>query len=226
MTCALRAVLFLCFAVPPILAQDSFDSGLFLAINQRLEPGKTGFVEILDYTSLPTFGAVSPGFLLTGILSNNSETVRAGVLTGVGQVAALGVTLVLKDLVGRPRPYEALPGVRTKHVWSAGGSSFPSGHVSQAFAIATTLSLQYRTAAITLPLYLWATAIGYGRIYLGLHYPSDVLGGMLVGMAAGFLAWSIRGDLHRIADKIVSPDPALQTGGGFTRVFLVQIPLR
>jgi len=223
---ALRAVLLLSFAASPVLAQDGFDSSLFRAINQRLELGKVGFVEILDYSSLPSFGAVSPGFILTGILSENSETVRAGILTGAGQVVALGITVVIKELVRRPRPYQVLPGAKTKHVWSAGGSSFPSGHASQAFAIATTLSLHYHTAAITIPLYLWATAIGYGRIYLGLHYPSDILGGMLIGTAAGFLAWSIRRDLDGISDKIVPPDPVLQAHGGFARVLLLQVPLR
>jgi membrane-associated phospholipid phosphatase len=54
------------------------------------------------------------------------------------------------------------------------GLSFPSQHTSFAFATATALSLQYRKWWVVVPAYTWAAMVGYSRLYLGQHYPSDV----------------------------------------------------
>lgn len=208
----------------PVSAQNDLDTRLFLSINSRQDPSGTGIVEILDLSSIPAFAAVPTGFVLVGYAAQSPKTVRAGVLSGVGQASALGFTILLKALTDRPRPFEALPAVNVKHRWSAVGGSFPSGHASQAYAIATALSLHYRSAAVTIPLFIWATAIGYGRVYLGLHYPSDVLGGMLIGSAAGFLAWGLRAELAGLSDKIVSPMEAPDGMGG-VNLLEIQIPL-
>ena len=60
-------------------------------------------------------------------------------------------------------------------------SSFPSGHATGAFALATAFSHSY--PKITIPAYLGAAAIGLSRVYLGRHYPADVLAGALIGYA-------------------------------------------
>jgi len=59
--------------------------------------------------------------------------------------------------------------------------SFPSGHAATSFACATTLALAFPRLAA--PLYLLAAAIAYSRVYVGVHYPLDVLGGAVLGIA-------------------------------------------
>jgi undecaprenyl-diphosphatase len=66
--------------------------------------------------------------------------------------------------------------------------SFPSGHAATSFACATTLALAFPRLAA--PLYLLAAAIAYSRVYVGVHYPLDVLGGAVLGIAVAIaLRW-------------------------------------
>ncbi|HEX7485248.1 MAG TPA: phosphatase PAP2 family protein [Vicinamibacterales bacterium] len=94
---------------------------------------------------------------------------------------------VLKPLVHRPRPWTSIEAFQAVGAQPA-GYSFPSGHAATAAAGAYMLASTWPAARVG----LWALAIGIScsRIYLGVHYPSDVLAGLLIGWA---VAWVIRG---------------------------------
>ena len=100
--------------------------------------------------------------------------------------SALVCNALLKNLVERARPFDKIPGlqflIRKPHDFS-----FPSGHTSSSFAVATVF-------LATLPLWFGLTALGiaaviaFSRMYLGVHYPSDVLCGMVLGILFGLAA--------------------------------------
>ncbi len=96
------------------------------------------------------------------------------------------VNLVLKNLVARTRPYEVIDGL-TILVEKVPDFSFPSGHTGSSFAIAVvifmTMPRRYGVTAIIL-----ATLMGLSRLYVGVHYPSDVVAGALVGIITAMAA--------------------------------------
>ena len=92
---------------------------------------------------------------------------------------ALIVTSALSLLIRRVRPYLASVGVALL-IPPPFNTSFPSGHTATAFAIAGALSLaDWRVGAMA---YLIAVLTAFGRVAVGVHYPSDILGGILVGL--------------------------------------------
>jgi undecaprenyl-diphosphatase len=90
---------------------------------------------------------------------------------------------VLKQRIRRDRPCEVVSGVH-KRISPSDQFSFPSGHTAAAFIIATLLSHFFPTLLI--PVCLWAFLVGVSRIYLGVHYPTDILAGFVIGILCAF----------------------------------------
>lgn len=90
---------------------------------------------------------------------------------------------IIKPLVGRIRPCHELEGVRLL-VGCGSGLSFPSSHAVNSFTVATLISRFYKKYSIYL--FLFAFLVSFSRIYVGVHYPSDVVAGMIIGAIVGF----------------------------------------
>ena len=111
--------------------------------------------------------------------------------------SAIAVAESLKPIVNRTRPAYAYPNEIFANSASH-GSSFPSGHATLAFSTAATLALEYKKWYIVLPVYLWAGSVGYSRLYLGKHYPSDVLAGAAIGIGGAYLSHWLSKKLFKI----------------------------
>jgi len=91
----------------------------------------------------------------------------------------------LKEVTNRARPYLIHAEARVIG-WRAPGRSFPSGHTSQAFFLMTLLDFQlHAELPLTIALFGTAVAVGITRMYVGAHFPRDVVGGCILGMAWG-----------------------------------------
>jgi membrane-associated phospholipid phosphatase len=100
------------------------------------------------------------------------------------------LTYSMKHLIRRPRPYTSYPDKITPYETET-SLSFPSGHTSIAFTTATALSLKYPKWYVIAPSYFWACSVGYSRMNLGAHYPSDVLAGALLGVGSAYLTYKM-----------------------------------
>jgi undecaprenyl-diphosphatase len=91
---------------------------------------------------------------------------------------------VLKNTLQRPRPPEAIPSFHSV-VIASDRFSFPSGHTAAAFLLASNTVLHY--GAIGSPLYVWACCVGLSRVALGVHFPTDIIAGMVLGTSIACL---------------------------------------
>lgn len=156
------------------------------------------FDDILNSISfITTF--VSTGLLLTILfisLRRKSKPLRIVFykMLAVLMVAAI-MSLTLKSLIFRERPFVTYPDIEKLSV--AGNSSFPSGHTLEAFAIAVAFSILVPKKKFIIPVFLWASVVAYSRMALGVHYPGDVLGGLIIGSFIGWLMpWLIKKYYH------------------------------
>jgi undecaprenyl-diphosphatase len=125
------------------------------------------------------------------------ETGRKVAIVGLAALFISNVAVVLlKYLVAEPRPFLTLPNVELL-VSENEIYSFPSGHTASSFAAATVFGLKYRlnlkgkTFRLIYPLLAFAAVIGFSRIYIGVHYPLDVVFGAAVGIISALLVLKI-----------------------------------
>ncbi len=165
---------------------QNFDINLLKSIN----PQNPKSIIMRGFTSsaYPIGLAVPLTQLITGYATKDKGLQYKGWET-VGSLAATVVVAEgLKYAINRQRPYVTYPGAVFPYDASETGQSFPSGHTSIAFATATSLSLEYKKWYVVVPAYLWAAGVGYSRLYLGEHYPTDVLAGAVVGAGSAWLS--------------------------------------
>jgi undecaprenyl-diphosphatase len=192
-------------------ASDAFDSAIIEGVRNPATSNALGFLGSL--TEPGSTGAVAIVAVLTFALGAAIGPWRHGLIGALTiGAAALGVELV-KAGVARARP-DALEPIIVEH-----GFSFPSGHATLSMVAYGVLAVLIsrsrlpqgvRTAAIV-GLALLVVAIGVSRIWLGVHYPTDVLAGWTAGWVIVLLyAWFTRGVSREPAEAAADADPAAQ----------------
>jgi membrane-associated phospholipid phosphatase len=188
-------VLILLFTGQWGIAQNA-DINLLKKINGNGTAFKDNYFEIQSGSLYPVTAAVPLGQFTTGLIKKDKR-LKKEALWSVGTfVANIAVTRIIKYSFNRKRPFETWSFI-VKRNNVPNGKSFPSGHASSSFCTATWLALSYKKWYVAVPAYLWAGGVSYARMYLGVHYPSDVLTGALIGSGIAWAGYEVKKKLER-----------------------------
>ena len=147
---------------------------------------------VLD-TVMPAVTALGSGatlwLALAAVLLLRPQT---WMLLGALALETVCCNLLLKPLVARPRPFALEPGIQLL-IAPPGDFSFPSGHTAAGFAAVS--ALYFGKSRLWLPALAAAVLIAFSRLYLYVHYPSDVLAGAVLGVACG---WAVQAAAERM----------------------------
>ena len=162
----------------------SLDNNILLYLQENIRN------PVLDALLIPFTLSNNSGivcFIIIALFLYFKKLRKVGILMGVSLAIEFIINnVVIKNWVARIRPYEMIDGL-TLLVGKAADYSFPSGHTGSAFALAVVVFMvmpwKYGVIALTL-----ASLMGFSRLYVGIHYPSDVLGGMVLGVITSIIS--------------------------------------
>lgn len=164
---------------------QSIDGSILLFIQNHLRFDWLNPV-LMFYTSTGNYGLI--WIMASILLLCFPKTRKAGVLALAAMLLGLLLNnLVLKNLIARPRPWLTMEGL-IPLMEPPDPNSFPSGHTCSSFAAAGIWLRTLPRRFMGLTALCAAALMGYSRLYVGVHYPSDVLAGMCVGL---FCAWAV-----------------------------------
>ena len=198
----LKIVVMAMLLLPVVGVAQSLDAKWLHAVNTNTTPFLNSYSSVMS-TSVPYVSAGLPVvFLTVGYLANDENLVSAGICSLASLALSTAFTYELKYSIGRKRPYDKYPGYIDPRGGRVGDPSFPSMHTSMAFNTVTALTLQYPKWYVAVPSYLWAGSVAYARMNEGVHYPTDVIGGALVGAGCAYLTYKLNKWLNKPFSKI------------------------
>ena len=184
----------LSFALPaPVFGQNAMqrlDDKILINLSNHRNEERTGFFMFLSKHNDVVNVGVPVALLAGGVIANDKEMRQNALYVASASAVNVLATLFLKKVIKRPRPFNGL--VKINAVYQPSHYSFPSGHTSTAFTTATALSHAYPKWYVIAPAYLWAGSVSFSRLYLGVHYPTDVAAGALLGTGSAFSMGFIR----------------------------------
>ena len=186
----------------------SFDLSVF----EWIQGIQNGFLDAV-MVGITTTGNAGAIFIVLGfVLLFTKKYRKAGLAVLVALIVMLLCNdLFLKEFFARVRPFNLFESNPEKYaewgtkyvfpelVYKPSGYSFPSGHTASAFAAATALLWHSRKWGV--PTMIFATIMGFSRIYVQVHYCTDVIGGVISGVICGFIAVLIVKFLFPVVDK-------------------------
>lgn len=187
-TIILLCIIFLLLSVKTY-AQNT-DIEILSHINQESSSFLRDYSKLASNTTKVVGLAVPVVIGAVALINQDDDLLKSGIYIAASQLATVALTYSFKLVVDRPRPYITYPDKIVAYD-ALSSSSFPSGHTSFAFATATSLSIEFPKWYVIAPSYLWACSVGYSRMNLGVHYPSDVLAGALLGAGSAYLTYKL-----------------------------------
>ena len=196
-------LIFLFFLIPTAIFSQNIDVRLLRLINSEETLNSDKYFRFI--TNSDTYAVIGTPIILAsaGLIRDDDKMLRNAFVMAAASIINAGVTGALKYSINRERPFETYPDIVKKA--NAGSPSFPSGHTSSAFATATSLSLSYPKWYVIVPSFAYAGTVAYSRMYLGVHYPSDVAAGALIGAGCAYLTYKVNKALQNNNKHKIKP---------------------
>jgi membrane-associated phospholipid phosphatase len=138
----------------------------------------------ISNATLYGLGATAGGIFVTGLVTHNDHATETGIRSAEASIDTVILYAALKAILARQRPYTgAGEGKFFSGNWTAG--SFPSGHATLAWTLATVVAHEYPNWPMRLLMYGAATAVSTTRVTGGVHFPADVFAGSVIGFGVG-----------------------------------------
>ncbi|HVV05840.1 MAG TPA: phosphatase PAP2 family protein [Puia sp.] len=153
-------------------------------------PGQTAFWRTVSNANNYVNAGIPVSLLVTGLVRNDVEMKKNSLYVASSTAVSYLLDFAIKHIVKRPRPF--ITDLHLTPVYWPGEYSFPSGHSSSSFGAITALSRVYPRWYVIVPAFLWSASVGYSRMYLGVHYPTDVGAGAVLGAGTAFAMGFLR----------------------------------
>ncbi len=173
-----------------MLASYPWDARMLHSINSCSGKGLTNFNKFVSDSEIFLLIGIPIGIGVYGAVTHDDAKIDQALSIGVSVVSSYVVSTLMKVIIQKQRPYDKYPGYIVARE-RENSYAFPSGHTMSAFGLATSLTLNYKKWYIIAPAYAWASAIGYSRMQLGVHYPSDVFAGAILGSACAWGSYEL-----------------------------------
>jgi membrane-associated phospholipid phosphatase len=198
-----KLIALLLLLIPIGLFSQNIDVDILKAIHNPKPVSSDRFFRFVSDANIYVITGTPVTMAIAGLASHDDEALRNAVTMAAGTAVSYGIALGLKYTVKRDRPFVTYPeefADKTGHDYSD-SYSFPSGHSTTAFATATALTLEYPKWYVIVPSYAYAGTVAYSRMHLGVHYPSDVLAGALIGSGCAWLSHIVNKKLNGKSNK-------------------------
>jgi len=180
---------------------QNWDIDLLKELNLHRNRSLDGFFILITDYAAPLAYSIPLALLVYAFLKKKKTLQEKSFYIIQSALLALALSTLLKQIIARPRPFVSYPFL--EKLSTGGSGSFPSGHTSDAFTLAASLSFAFPRWYVILPAYAWAGAVGYSRMHLGVHYPSDVAASIVLGTLCSFVTYQLknRGNKKRIQSE-------------------------
>jgi membrane-associated phospholipid phosphatase len=177
--------------IPLFTIAQNFDINTLKSINEKESSFKNNYAKFCSKTTTPISIAAPITILSIGLITKDKGLQKDALCIAGSFVISTIMTQSAKHIIKRQRPYQTNSFI-IKRTDADNNTSMPSGHTSAAFCTATALSLRFKKWYIIAPSYLYATSVAWARMYQGVHYPTDVFVGAIVGSASAWLGYTLQ----------------------------------
>lgn len=177
-------------SVTAVYAQNA-NINIVKSLNSNQSALKTNYCRFNANSVIYVNLAAPVSIFTVGLIKKNKKMQKDAAYMASAFVLSSVLTNVSKKIFREKRPFEKYPEEVTK-LSSGGGYSFPSGHTSAAFTTAASLCFYYPKWYVITPACIWATSVSIARMYQGVHYPSDIIAGAMLGVGTAWLTYKVQ----------------------------------